>query len=190
MIILIIGLCIFLGLHSFRIVSDAGRSAAIHRLGEARFKGTYSVLSLIGLVLLVYGYGQARMGQSQLYEPVAGLRHLALILVPLSFILVASSYAPVGRIKAWVRHPMVLGVALWALGHLLANGGMADVVLYGAFFMWAAVDYVNSLGRPVPVLATAPRLTGDLVAIAIGLVLSIAFIAGLHLWFFGVSPIG
>ncbi|MBP0617557.1 NnrU family protein [Jiella mangrovi] len=189
MITLIIGLCIFLGIHSFRIVSETGRANTQRRLGEARFKGAYSLLSIIGLVLVVYGYGWGREGQAALYEPVPGLRHLALILVPAAFVLVAAAYAPAGHIKKAVRHPMVLGTALWALGHLLSNGGMADVILFAAFFVWAVLDYLNSLGRNAPVLSEPPRVVGDVAAIAIGLVLSAIFVGGLHLWLFGVSPL-
>ena len=185
---LIIGLFIFLGIHSVRIVSDNGYRAAVRRLGEKRFKGGYSLLSLIGLVLVVYGYGWARAGQGVLYEPFAGAGHLALVLVPIAFILVAAAYAPVGHIKTTVRHPMVLGVAVWAFAHLLANGGTADVVLFGGFFVWAVIDYLNSLGRHALVPAGRPRVKGDVVAVVAGLVVSAIFIGGLHRWLVGVSP--
>lgn len=190
MITLIIGLFIFLGIHSFRIVSDAGRAAAIRRLGEMRFKGAYSILSLVGLVLTVWGYGWARDGQGLIYDPLPGLKHVALVLVPVAFVLVAAAYTPTGRIKTTVRHPMVLGVALWALGHLFANGGTADVVLFGAFFVWAVVDYLNSLGRNAPVTGGTPRTIGDVAAVVAGLVAAAVFLGGLHRWLFDVSPLG
>ena len=189
MVTLIIGLFIFLGIHSFRIVSERGRAATIQRLGEMRFKGAYSVLALIGLFLVVYGYGDARIDQGLLYAPPPGLRHLALVLVPAGFVLVAAAYVPPGRIKRAVRHPMVLGIALWSLGHLLANGGTADAVLFGAFFVWAVIDYLNSLGRSVRVPDGRARAVGDVAAVGIGLALSAAFIAGLHQWLVGVSPL-
>ena len=189
MVTLIIGLFIFLGIHSFRIVSEAGRSAMLGRLGEMRFKGAYSILSFIGLLLIVYGYGWARAGQGLLYQPLPGLKHLALVLVPIGFVLVAASYVPTGRIKAMVRHPMVLGIAFWALAHLLANGGTADVILFGAFFVWAVLDYLNSLGRAAPDLSPRPRVVGDVAAIVVGAVISGFFLAGGHLWLFGISPL-
>lgn len=189
MTILIIGLFIFLGIHSIRIVSESGYRTMVQRLGEGRFKGAYSLLSLIGLVLVVYGYGWARAGQGVLYDPFAGAGHLALVLVPISFILVAAAYVPAGHIKQTVRHPMVLGVAVWAFAHLIANGGTADVVLFGSFFVWAVVDYLNSLGRHVPVLAERPRAKGDVLAVVAGIAVSAAFVAGLHRWFVGVSPL-
>ncbi|MEX6508386.1 NnrU family protein [Jiella sp. M17.18] len=189
--ILVAGLIVFLGLHSLRIFFEGGRATALARLGEARFKGAYSVLSLIGLVLLVYGYGVARDNAVALYDPPTGLRHLTLALVPIAFILVASAYGPIGHIKAAVRHPMVLGVALWAFGHLLSNGTSADVVLFGASFVWALLDYASSLRRTAregtePV---AKGVRGDIGAVVIGLVLAGIFVGGLHRWLFGVSPL-
>ena len=189
MTVFIIGLFIFFGIHSFRIVSESGYQATLRRLGEGRFTGGYSLLSLIGLVLVVYGYGWARAGQGVLYEPFVGYEHVALVLVPISFILVAAAYAPAGHVKTAVRHPMVLGVAIWAFAHLLANGGTADVILFGAFFVWAVVDYLNSLGRSGPVQAGRPSARGDVVVVVAGLLVSAAFLGGLHRWLVGVSPL-
>lgn len=197
MLILIAGLIIFLGIHSLRIVSERGRDRLFERLGEGRFKGAYSILSLIGFILLVYGYGEARAETSQWWVPPSGLRHLTFVLVAISFILIASSYLPLGRIKATVKHPMVLGVAFWALGHLLINGTGADVVLFGAFSIWAVLDYLASLKRtgslPAGVSAAAATrrsAVGDILAVVIGAALTVAFLAGLHLWLIGVSPLG
>ncbi|MCD2471036.1 NnrU family protein [Jiella sp. MQZ9-1] len=183
-----IGLFVFLGVHSFRIVSEPGRAAVLRRLGEMRFKGSYSVLALIGLVLVVYGYGLARASEGSLYQPAPVLSHLALVLVPSAFILVVATYTPTGHIKRTVRHPMVLGVALWSLGHLLANGGTAEVVMFGAFFVWAVVDYLNAFSRPQPAFGL-PQAKGDIVAIAGGLIASGIFLLGLHRWLIGVSPL-
>lgn len=197
MLILIAGLIFFLGIHSLRIVSEEGRDRLISHFGEGRFKVAYSILSLVGLVLLVYGYGQARADTTQWWVPPTGLRHVTFILVLIAFILVASSYLPLGRIKAAVKHPMVLGVAFWALGHLLINGTGVNVVLFGAFFVWAVLDYLVSLKRtgsvPAGVSAateTRRSLVGDGLAIIIGTALTVAFVAGLHLWLIGVSPLG
>lgn len=190
MAILILGLVIFLGVHSLRIVTEPTRDRLLARFGENRFKGIYSVLSLVGLMLIIYGYGAARMTTVPLYAPPPGLGHLALLLVPGAFVLVASAYLPTGRIKTAVRHPMVLGVGLWALGHLLANGTVADTVLFGSFLVWAVLDYASAIRRPVPASAgRAPSLRGDLLAVVVGLGLAAAFILWLHRWFFGVAPI-
>ncbi|MEE2951553.1 MAG: NnrU family protein [Pseudomonadota bacterium] len=189
MALLIFGLILFLGLHSVRIVADGGRAAFVERFGEMSYKGVYSVLSLIGIVLVSMGYKRAYGEYGFLYEPVAGLSHLALILVPIAFVLVAAAYAPAGHIKQAVKHPMVLGVALWALGHLLANGMVADVVLFGAFLAWALADYASALSRPLPVKG-AVSAKGDIAALAIGLIMAGLFIAFLHRYLFGVSPVG
>ncbi|NDV85925.1 NnrU family protein [Aurantimonas aggregata] len=190
MLILVTGMIIFLGIHSVRIVAEPVRDRMIARLGEGRYKGAYSVLSLIGIMLVGYGYGQAKIGGLPLWDPPGGLRHLALVLVPVAFVLVTAAYVPTGHIKAAVRHPMVLGIALWALGHLLANGTAADVVLFGGFLAWAIVDYINALGRTgAAARPVAKGYGGDIAAVIVGLVLSAIFIGGLHEWLFGVAPV-
>ncbi|HEY9056699.1 MAG TPA: NnrU family protein [Aurantimonas sp.] len=190
---LLLGMIVFFGVHSLRIFAEDGPDRLIARLGESQFKLTYSALSLIGLLLIIFGYGQARADASLLWSPPAGLRHLAFLLVPAALILVVSAYAPTGHIKAAVRHPMVLGVALWALAHLLVNGTDADLVLFGGFLAWALVDYASALRRTATgaTQATAEKgLRGDIIAVAIGLVLSGAFLYGLHGWLFGVPLLG
>ncbi|UIJ72693.1 NnrU family protein [Aurantimonas sp. HBX-1] len=191
MLILVLGMIIFLGIHSVRIFAESARDRMIDRLGESRYKSAYSALSLVGILLVGYGYGQAKLGAMPLWDPPGGLRHLALILVPLGFVLVAAAYAPTGHIKAAVRHPMVLGIALWALGHLLANGTAPDLVLFGGFLAWAVIDYINALGRTgAAARPVANSYRGDIAAVVIGLVLAAIFIGGLHRWLFGVAPIG
>ncbi|HEX2019654.1 MAG TPA: NnrU family protein [Aurantimonas sp.] len=190
MLILVFGLIIFLGIHLLRVVSEPVRERMIERLGEGRYKGTYSALSLVGILLIVYGYGQARIGAVPLWDPPGGLGHLALVLVPIAFVLVASAYAPTGYIKATVRHPMVLGVGLWALAHLLANATVPDLLLFGSFLGWAVIDFISALGRALPGGEPASRrVGGDVAALVIGLVLAALFIGGLHAWLFGVAPI-
>ncbi|MEF2551653.1 NnrU family protein [Aurantimonas sp. A2-1-M11] len=190
MVVLVLGLVIFLTIHSLRIVAEPTRNRMLARLGENRFKGIYSVLSLVGIVLVVSGYRDVRMESALLYAPPEGLRHLALLLVPVGFVLVASAYLRGGRIKRAVRHPMVLGVGLWALGHVLANGTVADAVLFGSFLVWAVLDYASAINRAVPAPAgKSPSLTGDVLAVVIGLGLSALFILWAHRWLFGVAPI-
>ncbi len=193
MMTLLLGLIIFLGTHSLQIFAEEGRGQMIARLGESRFKMTYSALSIVGLLLIIFGYGQARADANLLWSPPIGLRHLAFLLVPVAFVLVATAYAPAGHIKAAVRHPMVLGVALWALAHLLVNGTSADLVLFGAFLIWALVDYANALRRTATGAAqavAAKSLRGDMIAVLAGLVLSGAFLFGLHGWLIGVPLLG
>jgi uncharacterized membrane protein len=190
---LILGLILFLGVHSVRIVADDWRRRTITRMGEGAWKGIYSLLSIAGFVLLVWGYGQARIGNlggMVLYEPPVFTRHIAGLLMLVSLVLVAAAYVPGNHIKAALGHPMLLGIKLWAFAHLLANGRLADVILFGAFLAWAVVDFIaarrrdRAAGTVYPVgLATRTVLT---VAAGAGAWVALAF--GLHLWLIGVPP--
>jgi len=141
MTILILGLILFLGLHSVRIFADGWRTAMLARLGEKPWKGLYSIVSLLGFGLIIYGFGLARNDPVVLWTPPLFMRHLAGLLVLVSFILLAAAYVPRNGIKARLHHPMVLGVKVWALAHLLANGMLHDVLLFGAFLAWAVLCF-------------------------------------------------
>ncbi|MDY8110422.1 NnrU family protein [Fulvimarina sp. 2208YS6-2-32] len=188
---LIAGLVIFIGMHSIRIVGEAPRAALIRRIGELAYKGTYGLISLLGLILIGQGYREAQIAGGVLYTPPAGLTAVTLILVPVSLVLLFAAYMPAGHIKRAVRHPMVLAVALWAMGHLLANGMVADVVLFGAFLAWAILDYLAALRRaPRPVAPGIASWQGDVIAILAGLGTTILLVVWLHEWLFGVAPVG
>lgn len=188
MTLLILGLVIFLGIHSVSIVAPAWRDAQLAARGEGPWKGMYSVIAGIGLVLIVYGYGLARQSPVVLYVPPTWLRHLALLLLVPVFPLLFAAYLP-GRIQAAAKHPMLLATKLWATAHLLANGGLHDVLLFGGFLAWAVADRISLKRRPVRAIRTAPpRAANDLIAIVGGLAVYAAFVFGLHLWLFGVSP--
>lgn len=188
---LIAGLVIFIGMHSIRIFGEGPRHALIARIGEMPYKGSYGLISLAGLVLIGQGYRAAQAEAGSLYVPLTGLSHLALILVPIGFVLAAAAYVPAGHIKRLSRHPMVLGVAFWATGHLLANGLVADVLLLGAFLGWAVLDYGAAIRRnPRPVAREDASVMGDVLAITIGLLATVAFVLWLHRWLFGVAPVG
>ena len=133
MTILVLGLVIFLGLHSTRIVSESGRERAIARIGEGPWKGIYSALSAIGFVLIVWGFARARYDAPQLWAPPAGARHVTMLLMLISLILLASSGFKRSHIAVMVHHPMLWAVLLWSVGHLFANGSAADLVLFGGF---------------------------------------------------------
>ena len=185
---LVIGLVLFLGIHSVSIVAPAWRDGVVAQRGEGPWKGVYSLVSLLGLVLLVYGYGQARQAPVQLYVPPAALRHVAWLLMLPVFVLLIASNLP-GRIKAAAKHPMLLAVKLWATAHLLANGSLADVLLFGGFLAWAVIDRISMkrrIQRPTPGLP--PGRWNDLIAVVGGLAAYGAFIGGVHLWLFGVAP--
>ena len=189
---LIAGLVLFLGLHSVRIVADGWRSAQIMRIGERKWKGLYALVALVGFILLIWGYGEARLDPVILWNPPAWLRHVVPLLTLPAFVLVAAGNMRGTRMKAAVGHPMVLGVKLWAFAHLIANGTLAATVLFGSFLVWAIVDFV-SLRRRDRALGTvypAGTLQRDALAAAIGVVTWVLFAFWLHGLLFGVRPFG
>jgi uncharacterized membrane protein len=192
MTLLIVGLVVFLGIHSVSIVAPRWRMGQVALRGEKTWKGVYSIVSLIGFVLLVYGYGLSRHDPVLLYSPPTAFRHVALALMLPVFPLLFASSLP-GRISRAAKHPMLLAVKIWALAHLLANGTLGDVLLFGGFLAWAVVDRISVKRRPPelshePVKPAGPK--NDVIAVAGGLILYIAFIFFLHRWLIGVSPIG
>ena len=188
--VLIVGLVLFLGVHSVAIVAPALRARTIHRLGEGAWKGLYALVSLVGFVLICYGFGLARQAPVVLYSPPIWLRHVALILMLPVFPLIIAAYLP-GRIKTAAKHPMLAAVKLWAFAHLLANGLLADVLLFGAFLAWAVVDRISLKRRSTPqLLRTAPRgPLNDVIAVVLGLAIYALLIGWAHVRLFGVSPL-
>jgi uncharacterized membrane protein len=186
---LVIGLVLFLGIHTVSIVAPQWRDGQVARLGEGPWKGIYSVVSAIGFALLIYGYGAARQNPVVLYTPPTALRHLALLLMLPVFPLLVAAYVP-GRIKAMTKHPMLLATKFWALAHLLANGTLADVLLFGGFLAWAVADRISVKRRPArPIPGAPPRPYNDVIVVVIGLALYALFVMGAHRWLFGVSPL-
>ena len=187
---LILGLVIFLGAHSVRIFAGDWRAAQIARLGDNGWKGVHSLVSATGLGLIIWGYGLARADTILLWSPPTALRHLAAGLILPAFILVVAAYLPGTRIKAKVGHPMVAGVKLWALAHLMANGSLADLTLFGAFLAWAVADFISARRRDRTVGRTYPVLGGsrDAIAIGIGFGAWALFAFYGHAWLIGVEP--
>ncbi len=190
MALLLIGLLLFLGVHSVAIVAPGWRDAQLRRLGEPVWKGAYSALSLVGFLLLLYGWSLARQTPVVLYEPPRALRHLALLLMLPAFPLLLSTYLP-GRISTAVKHPTLLSVKIWATAHLLANGTLNDVLLFGAFLAWAVADRIAVKRRAVPrrLPGGPPSPRNDAIAVAAGLLLYAVFIVWAHRWLIGVSPL-
>lgn len=191
MTLLIAGLVLFLGIHSVQIVAPALRTQAIARLGANGWKGLYSLLALAGFALLCVGYSQARLESPVwLYQPLAALRHLALLLMLPVFPLLLAAYLP-GRIQATVKHPMLTATKLWATAHLIANGALHDVLLSGGFLAWAVADRISLKRRPVVAASPAapPSRFNDAIAVVGGLALYVVFILWLHRALIGVSPI-
>ena len=191
MSLLVVGLILFLGIHSVSIVAPAWRDAQVDRRGERVWKGTYALASLVGLLLLIYGYGLARQAPVVLYAPPPGLRHVALLLMLPVFPLLFAAYLP-GRIQRTVKHPMLLAVVLWAAAHLLANGSLADVLLFGSFFIWALADRISAGRRAVArrVPGAPPSTLNDVAALAGGLGVYAGLLFRAHAWLTGVPLLG
>jgi uncharacterized membrane protein len=192
MTLLILGLVIFLGVHSLRIVSEDLRTRLRGRLGEGAYKGLYTVLSIAGFVLIVVGYGQARQDPTLLWATPAWTRHLAALLTIPAFVLLVAAYVPGNAIKARLHHPMVLGVKVWALAHLVANNTLADLLLFGGFLVWAVLSFraARSRDRAGRVVYAPGRGGPTAVAVLAGLAVWAAFAFWAHEAWIGVRPFG
>ncbi|KPQ29396.1 MAG: putative membrane protein [Marinobacter excellens HL-55] len=189
MTMLIMGLVLFLGVHSLSIANEPLRDRLHASLGEAAFKGLYSLASLAGLLLIIWGYGAARLDPSVLYVPPNWLRHVSLLLLIPVFPLLFATYFP-GRIKAKIGHPMLVAVKLWALAHLLANGMLHDVLLFGSFLAWAVADRISMKRRTQRPIATLPATkANDAIAVVGGLAAYVVMVLWVHQWAFGVAPV-
>ncbi len=189
MTVLIVGLILFLGVHSLSIVNASWRQSMVARYGATAWLGLFSLVSLAGLALIAWGYGLARLEPVVLYTPPHWLRHVSLLLLVFVFPLVLAAYLP-GRIQKFTKHPMLVAVKLWAVAHLLANGMLADVLLFGGFLAWAVVDRISLKRREVnPPPSAPPSKWNDLIAVVAGLALYLVFMFGGHLMLIGVAPV-
>jgi uncharacterized membrane protein len=188
---LVLGLIIFLGVHSIRIAAEPRRNALMQRLGEGGYKGLYSLLSALGLGLIIWGYSQARLSPVVLWTPMVWPRHLALLLTLLAFILLAAAYVPGNGIKARLHHPMVLGIKSWALAHLLANHTLADLLLFGGFLVWAALSFRAARARDRAMGKVYPegRMAMTVLTVVLGTAAWAGFAMWLHRAWLGVSPL-
>ena len=189
---MILGLVLFLGVHSVRIVADGWRGRVIARLGAGPWKGLYSLASIAGFALLCWGFAAAREQPMQLWSPPPGMRHLAAPLTLLAFVLLAAAYVPGNRIKARLHHPMLLGVKCWAVAHLLANGTLAHVLLFGSFLAWAVLDFAVSRRRDRALGTLYPPGSWGATAITVGVGAAAwyGFAFWLHGLWIGVRPFG
>ena len=190
--LLILGLVIFLGVHSLRIFAAPWRDATRARLGEGAWKGLYSLVSLAGFVAICWGYGLARQAPVTLWVPPLGMRHAASLLTLGSFVLLAAAYVPRNLFKARWGHPMLLGTKLWAVAHLLANGTLADVLLFGGFLAWAVALYIVSRrhDRAHGITYPAASRTGTAVSVLVGVAAWVVFAFWAHGLLIGVRPFG
>lgn len=190
MTLFVLGLLLFFATHSLRVYADGWRSATIARIGEKPWKAAYSLVSIAGFVLLVWGYGQARQ-QMPLWVPPAFMRHATALLMLPVFVLFVAAYVPRNGVKARLHHPQVLGVKLWAFAHLLSNGNLADVLLFGGFLLWAIAAFSAERKRDRAEGKAYPPGQASMTAwsVVAGLAIYAAFVMGLHAWLIGVKPV-
>jgi uncharacterized membrane protein len=184
MTLFLIGIIVFFGAHLFTAFFRGAREGLVAAIGEGPYKGLYSLVSVAGFALFVLGWRQA--DASLLYAPAPALRHVAFALVPLAMILLAAAYLPAGKIAAAVRHPMLAGVKLWAFAHLLANGEVRSVILFGAFLAYGVLDRIAVKRRNAPVREAGP-LRNDVIAVVAGLGVSALLVFWLHQYVGGVA---
>jgi uncharacterized membrane protein len=189
--LLILGLVLFLGVHSTRIVADAWRARQVARMGNA-WKGLYSLASIAGFVLLLYGFHAASEHPVELYSPPRWLRDANAVFTLAAFVLVAAAYVPRNHLKAWLGHPMYAGIKVWALGHLLATGMLHDVLLFGAFLAWSIAGFMVSRRRDRRDGASYPvgAVPGDVITAVAGIATWALFAFWLHERWIGTSPFG
>lgn len=189
---LIVGLIVFLGVHSIRIFSEDARTRLRTHWGENIYKGIYSVISLLGFGMVVWGFGVARETPVVLWTPPIGMRHLASLLTLLAFVLLAATYIPGNAIKARAHHPMVLSVKTWALAHLLATGTVAHLLLFGSFLIWAVLSFVAARrrDRAQGVVYAAGTIQGTGLTMVVGFAAWAAFAFYLHGALIGIRPLG
>ncbi len=189
---LVLGLVLFLGAHAVRIFADDWRTGMRERIGAQAFKGLYSLISLAGFVLIVWGFGQTRLAPVVLWTPPLPMRHIAGLLMLVSFVMLAAAYVPRNHIKARLGHPMVLATKVWALAHLLANGRLAAVVLCASFLAWAILDFRSLRQRDRAAGTTYPAGTalGTALAVIVGAAAWAGFTFWAHRVLIGISPMG
>ena len=196
---LILGLILFLGAHSVRILADGWRDQTIAAYGEKAFKGVYTLVAILGFYLLVVGYGEARLQPLVLWNPPILTKHISMLLMLLSSILLIAAYIPRNHFKMRLKHPMVLSVKVWALSHLLANGNLADLVLFGSFLIWAVLNFRSARARDRAQVQNSdaneeaplkPNLLATLIALFGGMGLWAVITFVLHAKVVGVAPMG
>lgn len=192
MLTLFYGLVLFLGVHLLQVLAPGWRERRRAQWGALAYKGVYSLVSLLGFVLLVHGYGLARAEPVLLWQPPRGLMHLAWLLMWLAMVLMVAAYFPRNGIRRRLRHPMTLSVKVWALAHLLVNGNLADVLLFGSFLVWAVLVFRSARRRPAANALQAPASTlATLLTLLLGSALWAMFLwGGWHAQWIGVDPLG
>jgi uncharacterized membrane protein len=192
MALMILGLVIFLGVHSTRIVADSWRTSMMQRLGPWPWKGLYALASIIGFVLIVMGFHAAKQESTVLYVTPSWMKHVTALLMMFAMTLFFAAYIPRNWFKARFHHPQVLSVKVWAIAHLLSVGVVADVVLFGAFLVWAVLSFSagRRRDRANNVVYAPGNAIGTTITVAVGLVAWSVFALLLHGPLIGVRPLG
>ncbi len=192
MFLFFLGMAIFLSMHSLGILAKAWRDRQVTRLGALGWKGIYSLISAIGFILMIVGFGQARDASYRLYAPPGWLHYLTILLTLAAFILIAAAYVPRNHLKQWLGHPMLAGVIAWAFGHLASIGMLRDVILFSSFLIWAIIDFVVSRRHDqiVGTIYPAGTLRGDLLSLVIGTTSWTVVAFWLHKLVIGLNPLG
>ena len=199
---LILGLVLFLGAHSTRIFTDGWRTRTLEAWGEKPFKGVLALVSLLGFYGLIVGYAQVRMEPVVLWQPPIATRHISVLLMLFASILLVAAYVPANHFKVRLGHPMVLSVKVWALAHLLSNGNLADLILFGTFLAWSVMNFKSARARDrakaqsqalvseESVQPALPKTSATLIAVVVGAGLWALITFVLHAKVVGVSPMG
>jgi uncharacterized membrane protein len=188
---LIAGLVLFVGVHSVRIVAEGWRSRMLARVGEKTWKLGYTALALLGLALMVHGFGQARLAPEWVFVPPPWGRHANMGLMLVSMVLLVASHSPKSHYKAWLHHPMLWATVLWGAAHLMVRHQKHDAVLFGVLTVWALLALASSYARDrrERVVYPRPALKNTLIATAVGAALYLALVLGLHKLMTGLSPV-
>lgn len=180
----IAGLAIFFGAHLYSAFRSRGEASIEARIGRLPYRGAYAVVSFLGLALLIHGYADLR-GAVPVWDPPLWTRHLALTLMAPAIVLFVAAECPTGKIKATLKHPMLVGVKIWAISHLAANGDAASIILFGAFLAFAVIDRIMVKRREAPPMPPATA-KGDIIAVVVGAGLYLAIVFYGHEWLIGV----
>lgn len=189
MIIFLAGLVIFFGIHSISIINVNWRDRTVDKIGEVPWKGMYSFVATIGIALMIWGYRSAQVNAIELYTPPTWFAYISFTLLLPVFPLLIAAYFP-GKLKVKTRHPMLLATKLWAVAHLLANGSLINVLLFGSFLIWATVDRISLENRtPRSIPSAPPTSYNDIIAVVTGVGCYLVFVLWLHTWLIGIPPL-
>ncbi|MBV8036067.1 NnrU family protein [Roseateles sp.] len=186
---LALGLALFLGIHLTRALAPQWREAQLARLGDKGWKGVYTLVSLIGFGLILWGFSRARLEPVVLWAPIRGMNHATAALMLVAMVLLAAAYMPRNHLKAKLQHPLTLAVKTWAFAHLIANNTLADLMLFGSFLVWSILVFRAARRRPAPALA-APTVAGTAATVVVGIALWAVFAFWAHAAWLGVAPLG